>query len=139
MYLGFDEGSMGCLEASLAGVPLITTPQGFHLDLPGGITHEIRNFDDLLRLFTKLTFKVSQKDLHSQFMWNRYAKDALKIWQGDSSFETNLDSTSPRSTKGGLDENHLLVQMTFRRYVSAIGRIPSVQFIRNFIRRGRKL
>jgi hypothetical protein len=47
LYLGRDEGSLGTLDALAAGVKTIITPQGFHVDLPYGITHAV--WDDNAR------------------------------------------------------------------------------------------
>lgn len=39
LYLGFNDASLGFLDALAAGVPTIVTPQDFHLDINGGITY----------------------------------------------------------------------------------------------------
>ena len=139
MYLGFDEGSIGCLEASLAGVPLITTPQGFHLDLPGGLRHEINTFDELLQLFSSLSKEIPQKNTYNTYTWGRYTDDLLRIWGGESDFGTSVNESSDRSETSKANNGNPLVDMTFRRYMSALGRLPRVQLIRSFIRKERKL
>jgi len=57
LYLGFDEGSMGFLDALAAGVPTIVTPQGFHLDINGGVTHAFSNIAELCNIFEELVWK----------------------------------------------------------------------------------
>jgi hypothetical protein len=139
MYLGFDEGSIGCVEASLAGVPLITTPQGFHLDLPGGVMHEINTFDELRLLFSDLSHKKPQKNIYDAYTWGRYTNDLLKIWGGESDFGTDMSESFASSRTSKIDYESPLVDMTFRRYISALGRHPRVQLIRSFIGKERKL
>src|SRR5262245_66043381 len=51
LYLGLDEGSMGFLDALAAGVATIVTPQGFHRDAPGGITHSFTDLAELRKIF----------------------------------------------------------------------------------------
>ena len=46
LFWGFDEGSMGFLDALSAGVETIVTPQGYHLDIPNGITYPCRIISD---------------------------------------------------------------------------------------------
>jgi hypothetical protein len=88
MYLGFDEGSMGSLDAALAGVPLIATPQGFHLNLPHKIFKPVQNENDLLKVMNELSEKssLSEKDV-SYWTWDRYVAEHVKIWEGWYDFQ----------------------------------------------------
>jgi hypothetical protein len=81
MYLGQDEGSMGCLDAALIGIPLITTPQGFHLELPLGIKHEIKSSENLQKILHLIS--ADYKELiksRTEWTWNRFALDHLANW-----------------------------------------------------------
>ena len=55
LYFGEDEGSMGFVDALAAGIPTIVTPQGYHLDAEGGITHAFSSDDELAAVFAKIT------------------------------------------------------------------------------------
>jgi hypothetical protein len=88
MYLGFDEGSMGCLDASLAGVPLITTPQGFHLNLPLGIRMPVQNKRELLKVIKNLSSNIHLSERTALYWtWDRYAAEHINIWEGRYSFQ----------------------------------------------------
>jgi len=88
MYLGFDEGSMGSLDAALAGVPLIATPQGFHLNLPHEIFKPVQNENDLFEVMKGLSEKstLGKRDVLF-WTWERYAAEHIKIWEGVYDFQ----------------------------------------------------
>jgi len=82
LYMGWDEGSMGFLDALAAGIPTIVTPQGFHLDINGGITHAFTNAQDLCIIFKKLAHeRQSRIDSVSGLTWNEYARQHALVWQ----------------------------------------------------------
>jgi hypothetical protein len=82
LYLGMDEGSLGTLDALMAGVKTIVTPQGFHLDLPHGITHAVTTVEDLKQVFTEIACPMQQRrDGVSGLTWARYAEQHLLLWQ----------------------------------------------------------
>ena len=90
MYLGQDEGSMGCLDAALIGIPLITTPQGFHLELPLGIKHEIESSESLQKILNQISFEYKELIKNrTNWTWNRFALDHLAIW--------NLTDSKPKT------------------------------------------
>ncbi|MFO1043655.1 MAG: hypothetical protein U0941_17875 [Planctomycetaceae bacterium] len=81
LYLGNDEGSMGFLDAVSAGIPTIVTPQGFHLDVPNGITHPFHTLDDLVSVFKKIdTDRRERSNLVSSWTWENYARAHLRAW-----------------------------------------------------------
>ena len=140
MYLGFDEGSMGCLDAALAGVPLITTPQGFHLDLPGGIAHEISSYEALKSLLTQLKTRfLSENEIHEYYSWKRYAQECLTIWEGDYGYSSKTLIKIGESESKSTEFTSPLVRMSFKRYKSAIGRLKLVIRIRKRVNQKRKL
>jgi hypothetical protein len=82
LYMGWDEGSMGFLDALAAGIPTIVTPQGFHLDINGGITHSFANAQDLCAIFSKIAKNRQIRiDSVSRLTWNEYARQHALVWR----------------------------------------------------------
>ncbi|MDD5584648.1 MAG: hypothetical protein PHV55_06310 [Candidatus Omnitrophica bacterium] len=82
LYFGQDEGSMGFVDALAAGIPTIVTPQGFHLDAPGGITYAFNEIEELEKIFLKII--EEKKNLAravSSWTWHEYARKHLLIWK----------------------------------------------------------
>ena len=82
MYLGFDEGSMGALDAYLLGTKLLISNQGFHREFKG-MTVDL--FEDYGSFKSKFENFISQnfdfiKDSKS-WGWQRYAREHLSIWE----------------------------------------------------------
>jgi glycosyltransferase involved in cell wall biosynthesis len=83
LYTGLDEGSMGFLDALAAGVPTIVTPQGFHLDVPGGITHAFTEPSELIAVFAALAAEPDRRAASvAAFSWARYAERHATLWRG---------------------------------------------------------
>jgi hypothetical protein len=81
LYLGHDEGSMGFLDALAAGVKTIVTRQGFHLDVPGGISHGFSGFEELSAIFKGIAAERRQRVASvAPWTWERYARQHLAIW-----------------------------------------------------------
>jgi len=82
LYLSFDEGSMGYLDALAAGVKTIVTPQGYHLDASGGITYPVNSTGDIVAAFEKIAEeKRSIVRSVSSWTWSDYAKKHVAIWE----------------------------------------------------------
>jgi len=82
LYLGQDEGSMGFLDALAAGVPTIVTPQGFHLDIPGGITHPFEDLKDLRRIFREIVRARRERVASvASLTWAENARKHVLIWE----------------------------------------------------------
>lgn len=82
LYMGWDEGSMGLLDALAAGIPTIVTPQGFHLDINDGITHAFTNSRDLCAIFEKIAHERQIRvDSVSHLTWNNYARQHALVWR----------------------------------------------------------
>lgn len=80
-YPGLDEGSMGALDALAAGVKTIITRQGFHLDIPHGVTHGFWDYDELLKIFREIRDEMRGRVEAAQALtWARYAQRHLDIW-----------------------------------------------------------
>lgn len=81
LYLGRDEGSLGTLDALAAGVRTIVTPQGFHCDLPGGITHSVWTQQDLNQVFEQIAQeRRSLTAAAAPFSWAAYAHAHCLLW-----------------------------------------------------------
>jgi hypothetical protein len=82
LYMGWDEGSMGTLDALAAGVKTIVTPQGFHLDLPGGITHPFHDAGELTEVFRSIAADRQQRiDSVRDLTWSDYARKHAVVWR----------------------------------------------------------
>jgi len=82
LYAGWDEGSMGTLDALAAGVKTIITPQGFHLDLKGGITHPFHDEAELAAVFQAIADDRKVRiDSVKNWTWNEYARRHASIWR----------------------------------------------------------
>lgn len=81
LYWGFDEGSMGYLDALRAGVGTIVTPQGFHLDVNDGITYECRTISDFRNVLVNLQEKRKKiVDSVEAWTWGNYVDKHLEVW-----------------------------------------------------------
>jgi hypothetical protein len=81
LYLGRDEGSLGTLDALAAGVKTIVTPQGFHVDLPGGITHAVWSQDELEAVFRDIGAEaVRRANAVAGLTWQAYAEAHAIVW-----------------------------------------------------------
>ncbi len=82
LYPGWDEGSMGFLDAVAAGIPTIVTPQGYHLDIPGGITHPFKSTNELVEILDGIAKKRKRfAGAVSGWTWNEYARKHLLLWK----------------------------------------------------------
>jgi hypothetical protein len=80
-YPGLDEGSMGTLDALAAGVKTIVTRQGFHLDLPGGVTHGFWDYEEMREIFRTIAAeRRARSGMAAMLTWDRYARRHLDIW-----------------------------------------------------------
>jgi hypothetical protein len=135
MYLGFDEGSLGTLDAALAAVPLIVTPQGFHLELPARIDHPVNSEENLISILRDLDFPVRlSAEAGTYWSWARYAQDHVSIWLGNFNYAP-LPS-SKKSIDAGL-EGFEFKSLTLRRLLSGIARKPFILVVRRFLRMGK--
>ncbi len=81
LYLGEDEGSMGFVDALAAGVKTIVVPQGFHLDVPDGITYAVESFTDLADAFDDIAEeKACRANAVAGWTWDSYAQQHAAIW-----------------------------------------------------------
>ena len=81
-YFGFDEGSMGYLDAVAAGVGTIVTPQGYHIDTEYKITYPVNTIDDIVSALLDIQAKkeVSLRFIDS-WTWKNYTLKHIEIWK----------------------------------------------------------
>lgn len=82
IYYGFDEGSMGFVDALAAGIGTIVTPQGYHLDAKdGGPTYCCETVKDFVNALNEIAggrdrIVSSVED----WTWEAYTYKHLEIW-----------------------------------------------------------
>jgi len=108
LYLGLDEGSLGTLDALAAGVKTIVTPQGFHLDIPGGITHPFTSYEELLGVFRELIRERGGRvESVSGWTWENYARHHVMVWRalldGGRASVAQIPSQSLEASEGSAD------------------------------------
>ena len=81
-YFGFDEGSMGYLDAVAAGIGTIVTPQGYHKETECEITYPVVTLTDILNALHTIE---SERKKHIRFVnewtWENYTKKHIEIWK----------------------------------------------------------
>ena len=145
VYLGLDEGSLGTLDALAAGVKTIVTPQGFHLDLPHGITHPVLTVGDLETVLLSIIEERQARILSVQALtWKTYAMRHVEVWR-------TLLNQSPLPQSGASHsqvsdqiqvkmhqlrrENIARNTLSFRRLISHISRFKVLRPVRRIIDR----
>lgn len=130
MYLGFDEGSMGSLDAALAGIPLIATPQGFHLDLSFNENFWVSSEMELHSILFEMSSKKPSNLESAYWNWLRYCEDHVIIWNGS-------DPARPKSSISGVDlaPELMLRKIGWRRTLSFLSRKPLGLKLRKKLRR----
>lgn len=82
LYFGFDEGSMGYLDALSAGVKTIVTPQGYHLDVDNGIDYSCCTIDQFTSVLYDLQYEREKRIASvADWTWENYAKKHIEIWE----------------------------------------------------------
>lgn len=81
MYMGFDEGTMGYLDALAAGAGTIVTPQGYHLDVDCEIDYPCRTVKQFREAFLELQHKREVRiKAVEEWTWENYTLKHLEIW-----------------------------------------------------------
>lgn len=82
LYLGFDEGSLGALDAYLLGTPMIISKQGFHLEFP--LRSDIflfENYEDFKNTFLTIPSRNQlNPDEAQKWSWYSYAERYQRLW-----------------------------------------------------------
>ncbi len=146
VYLGRDEGSLGTLDALAAGVKTIVTPQGFHVDLPGGITHPVWSQDDLERIFRDISAEVGRRSASvAGLTWAAYAKGHTIVWRAILDGRTNEIADLLTAHRGSIareidprNEGRAVMlarRLSPRRILSKLGHIPLLKPLRAWVKR----
>ena len=81
LYFSHDEGSMAFQDAIAADAKIIATPQGFHLDVLGGIDHVINDMHDLHMTLHNIHMEQQQRVARvSRWTWAEHTWRHLVIW-----------------------------------------------------------
>lgn len=82
LFWGWDEGSMGYLDAIAVGVETLVCPQGFHLDVKDGITYPCRTIKDFSEvLLQKQEERRKRIESVGNWSWEAYTDKHIKIWK----------------------------------------------------------
>ncbi len=88
-FFGFDEGSMGYLDAVAAGINTIVTPQGYHLDTDCPITYPVETVADIVDALHNIEDKRKKNYRFIEtWTWENYVKKHLEIWKYQRKSET---------------------------------------------------
>jgi hypothetical protein len=144
LYLGMDEGSLGTLDALAAGVSTIVTPQGFHLDLPGGITHPVVGAEDLERVFREIAAPRQQRvDAVAALTWKTHAQRHLDLWRAIVENralpplpDAAADAAAQRATAEAYRRRSMAANaLSPRRLLSAVSHWPALRPLRRAVDR----
>lgn len=81
-YFGFDEGSMGFLDAMAAGIGTIVTPQGYHLDTEVDITYPVSTLSEIVDALHDIERKRKKYlDFVNTWTWKNYTLKHIEIWK----------------------------------------------------------
>lgn len=82
LFFGYDEGSMGFMDALAAGVKTIVTPQGFHLDIQNGISYACETMPDFVNVLNKIQEeRAALVRAVEHYTWKEYAEKHVEIWE----------------------------------------------------------
>ena len=97
IYTGFDEGSLGALDAYMLGVPLLISKQGFHLEFElDEMSYFANNAEFEVKLLNKLEIFDAVQRLKIKYNWLNIAARL------DSIFESRLKAYVTGSESDGL-------------------------------------
>jgi hypothetical protein len=81
VYFGWDEGAMCVMDATLAGVEVLTTDQGFHRELNSSRVSLFKETEKITsHIANLLNEKNSQMAIAEKFNWEKFALRHLQIW-----------------------------------------------------------
>jgi len=81
VYFGFDEGSLGALDAYLLNTDLLITKQGFHLDFEIGEDSFCKDLHDAQNKFSvKKNAYLNSRPNRSVWTWENTAITLLEFW-----------------------------------------------------------
>jgi hypothetical protein len=83
LYTGFDEGSLGALDAYLLGVPLLISDQGFHKNFEK--RGDISLFSNYEEFSANLRHIILEKNTtlrrNDEWAWSKYSDSHIQLWE----------------------------------------------------------
>ncbi len=82
LYLGFDEGSLGALDAYLSGTPMLISKQGFHMEFkPRTDVVLFEDFAEFKKAFIRITQRnqISSSEL-LKWSWYSFSSRYEQLW-----------------------------------------------------------
>lgn len=83
VYTGFDEGSLGALDAYLLNVPLLISDQGFHKEFDKRENISLfSNYDEFSTLLRQLIVQRGSTLMNSnKWTWGTYSDAHIQLWE----------------------------------------------------------
>jgi hypothetical protein len=144
VYLGLDEGSLGTLDALAAGVRTIVTPQGFHVDLQGGITHSVWDYEDLQAIFKQIAGERESRITSVRHLnWAHNVEQHAIIWRAllakdiaklDELLSADADSHQAKAFRMVSGAEFAARGRSLTRIFTTLGRHPRLQGLRKSFR-----
>lgn len=142
LYFGQDEGSMGFIDALAAGVKTIVTPQGYHLDAPGGITHPFNEIHELVEIFNSLA--AERRTLINSvatWTWKDYAIKHVEVWEHllhpdkpvVSKYTDGVNSIGTANRGGVVERSKYVVALYTVPFTRAYQKLRRVKDFRTFV------
>ena len=139
LYLGLDEGSLGTLDALAAGVPTIITPQGFHVDIPNGITYSVVTTENLMDILSRIeNEKLCRIRSVQNNTWKAYGEKHIMLWDfliNKNDIPAELQSCHQKADAEAERIRHSQIQkntLSIRRGLAALSHKPGFRSIRHF-------
>ena len=143
IYMGFDEGSMGALDAYLLNKKLIISDQGFHKEMSGRDIFLFKSYNEFKELIEiAITDHLTWQNEKLRWGWMEYAKSHLDIWNGLISSNNLLDLSliKPQSSsKVARICRALVLSMNYNNHALLIRSVKRLRFrkLRNLLKKGR--
>lgn len=134
LYFGFDEGSMGTLDAKLAGVRCIVSNQGFHQDICDKTDYLFDDYSSLISNLRKVKLRSQINPVLKSLTWRNYSEAHLKLWceflgEGKAPAKSKLASEITEITNQTVDDKiyqnlNTKNNKSFRRLLQYVSRRP---------------
>lgn len=80
--MGWDEGSLGSLDAFVNRTNMIVSGQGYHLHIPDDSVEYFNDYSEFRKIFESLSTRQAQRQMAAKNMsWQQYAKNHKVIWE----------------------------------------------------------
>lgn len=80
--LGWDEGSLGSLDAFVNRTGMILSAQGYHLNIPDERIQFFNDYKEFFNLIVEIRSNYNLRQLAASNMsWSQYARNHISIWE----------------------------------------------------------